>query len=326
MATTVTRDRLTLVETAKRTNPNGDLATIVEVLEESNPILEDAPMIEANGRDYHKIVRRLSNPTGTWRQLNKGVSPSVSNTIPITEGMGMLMELNESDKRLVDMSPNPTEYRMQEARSTIEGMSQNVAETMIYGNASVDTTEFDGFATRMATLNADGNVIGGGGTGSDLTSVYLVQWGVNKVTGIYPKGGSGNLGVKHTDNGITMLEDGDGYKYPGYQSLFEIDMGLSVNDSRCIARYANIEASGSNAFDEDILIRLINRMYLGGKGCTLYVSKELKTQMQIKLKDKSNVYYTAGKGNGLSGEEIMFFQGHPVKMVDQILDTETAIT
>ena len=323
---TITRSALTLVDLAKQKGPDGNLLTIAEILEESNPILEDMPMIEANGASYHKITRRLSLPAGTHRRLNQGVPNSVSSTLEVTEGLAMLEGYAEVDKALVDIAPNPAEFRMNEARAHIEGMSQTMAGVLFYGNAGTDPEQIDGLATRMGVLDSDGLVIGAGATTGDMTSVYAVQWGLGQVTGIYPKGAAASVGVTHTDKGQVTLQDANGYNYEGYRDHFQVRYGLAVHDTRCLARYANIQTSGeSYVFSEDELIRLLNRMKNGGRGATIYVNRTIKTQMEIALNKKSNVHFVSGRGNGLSGDEILYFRGHPVKMVDAILDTESVV-
>jgi len=96
-------------------------------------------------------------------------------------------------------------------------------------------------------------------------------------------------------------------------------------DVRAIARYANLEPTGTTTtFDEDELIRLINRM-VTGPGTRIYCGTEMLTQMQIRLKDKTNVYFTRDQGLDAGGP-VLRFNGFPVHKVQQILDTETAIS
>jgi len=150
--------QLTLVELAKRTH-NGNLLTIAEILEESNPILKDAPFIEGNDQFSHRIVRRSALPTGTYRRINEGVGKSASSTVNVTEGLAMLEIYSEVDKVLIDTAPNPKQARMDEAKAFIEGLSQQIADAIIYGNSSTDPEQIDGLATRMATIDTNGNVI-----------------------------------------------------------------------------------------------------------------------------------------------------------------------
>ncbi len=65
-----------------------------------------------------------------------------------------------------------------------------------------------------------------------------------------------------------------------------------------------------------------------GAGTRIYCNETIKTQMEIMLKDKTNVNYTADKGDGLGGEPMLKFRGIPVRKIDSaiLLDTETAIS
>lgn len=325
--------QLTLLELAKRTDPNGDTAAIVESLTKENEILQDCPWLEANDVWSHKTVRRTTLPAGSWRKLNSGVATEVSKTQEVIEGIGMLESYAEVDKALADSANNPQSFRNTENQAFIEGMGQTLALGMIYGtlNGTAIVTGapagpecFDGLAARMPSLAATTNVIGQGGTGSDLTSIFIVQWGPTKVHMIYPRGHK-TLGVEHRDLGEHTNTDASSLKWQIYRDWFGMKAGMVVRDDRCIARLANIEDSGtSNTFDEDNLITLLNRMPGSGAGAKLYVNDTVQTQMEIKLKDKANVNFTPG--NGLGGEPIVRFRGCAVRKVDAIAITEAALT
>lgn len=319
-------NKLTLVELANRLDPKGELAAICEVLAEDNEILTDMVWIESNDVFSHRYTRRAQLPSATWRKLNYGVAKASSKTVPGTETIGMLEVYAECDKVLADAAPNPRQFRMDEAAAFLEGMSQQLAASVIYGNNAADPEKIKGIATRLNALAAANNVIGSGGTGSDLTSIYIVQWGAKKVYAVYPKG-STSLGITHKDLGEVTLEDANGGLYQGYRDHFQAKIGLVVENPKCYARLANIESTGtSNIFDEDNLIKLLNRMPNSGAGAVLYVNTTVKTQMQILLKDKTNVNYTADSGEGLAGVPVLKFQGCPVRKVDQITITEDAIS
>jgi hypothetical protein len=325
MATITTYKQLTLPEIANRIDPKGNLATIAEVLAQENEILYDAPMIEANDIFHHTSVQRDSLPTGTFRQLNRGVLPEASTTQDVVDTMGILETFAEADCDLVDAAPNPKQVRSDEGKAFLEGMAQTMAATLMYGNKGTDPEEFDGLAVRMASLAATTNVIGAGGTGSDLTSMYIVQWGVNTAHFIYPRGSK--AGLVHNDLGKETKVDSSGRMHRVYRDQYQWKLGLVVKHPKAIARYANIETnSASNSFNEDHLIRLLTRMPKRGKGATIYCGIEMFAEMRIRLKDKSNVYFEPGRGEGLAGEPVMYFDGRPIRAVEQILLTEAALT
>ena len=325
MATHNAYRQLTLVELAKRKDPDGNLATIAEVLAEDNEILQDAIWQPSNDTFSYKVVRRSSLPTGSWRKFNEGVSIEASRTVEELETIGMLETFARNDVDLIKGFPNPTKARMDEAISFLEGMGQTLAETMVYGNASTTPETFTGLAPRMDALATTTNVLDSGGSGSDLTSIFVIMWAPNKVFMTYPKGDP-NIGIRHEDLGIETVEPSAGTLYRAYVDHFQIKAGMVVKDPRCIGRISNIETTGtSNTFDEDDIIRLLNRMPGRGKGAKIYVNDTVLTQMEIRLKDKNNVNYVPGKGEGLVGEPAMYFRSNPIRLVDQILITEAAL-
>jgi hypothetical protein len=318
---TVSPSGLTLAELANRIDPNGNTSMIAEVLDETNEILVDPVFLAANDTYTNRITRRLSQPTGTWRGINQGVDREVSKTITVNEKIGILQARSANDIELIDAAPDPDAARNTEARPFIEGLGQNFAETMIYGNASVTPLEFTGLAPRLSSLGT--YVLGNSGTGDDLSSIYVVMWEENKTFMCYPRSGVANLGIEHMDRNQQTVEDADGKEYEAYVDIFTIKAGLCVKDDRTIGRIANIETSGtSNIFDEDPLIRLLDIMPAGPK--VIYTNQTIKSQMRIVLKDKSNLIWSPDEA--LSGRKVMFFDGHPVRMVDQILNTESALT
>lgn len=326
MAVQTASAQMTLLELAKRTDPDGEIASIVEVLTEENEILADIPFMEANDRSSHKITRRTTQPSGSWRKINSGVAAEASKTQEVREGIGMLETYSEVDVALAKLSGDENSFRNTEAMAFMEGLSQTWASALIYGNQTTNPERFDGLATRMPSLAATTNVIGQGGTGSDLTSIYIVNWGLTKVHGIYPQGHK-SMGIQHRNLGEETKVNASNLMYQVYRDWFGIKTGLVVRDPRCLARLANIEDDGnSNLFSEDNLITLMNRMPKSGAGAKLYVNDTVQTQMEIRLKDKSNVYYTAASGEGLAGVPILRFRGSPVRKVDKIKITEAALT
>jgi len=321
---------ITLVELAHRKDPSGNLATIAEVLAENSTIMQDAPWTEANDTYSHKIVRRSSLPSGTWRTLNKGVTVESSQTREFTEGIGMLEAYAETDVEIVNAAPNPAAFRMQEASAFMEGMAQTFSDAFFYGNSNTDPEKFSGLDVRTNALAATTNVIGAGGTGSDLTSIYIVQWGLNEVFMVYPKGST--VGLSHQDMGEVTVTSATSTRpqtaqYQAYRDHFQMKAGLVLKNPWSIARLANIESTGtSNIFDEDDVITLCNRMPREGAGSVLYVNATVKTQMEIALKDKANVNYTADSGEGLAGVPMLRFRGMPIRKNDSITITESALT
>lgn len=306
---------------------NGQLQYVAEVLTNENALLNDIPFAEANEIFGHRINRRTSKPAGSWRKLNEGVSVEKGTTAPDYEGIGQLEAFSELDAALVDNAPDPAAYRAIEDRPFIEGLRDTMATALFYGSTSVTPEKIDGLSARVTSLsstsaNGVANVIGASGTGSDVTSIWVVQWGRGKVYGIYPRGSQGGLGME--DLGRVRLTDGSGNPYVGYSTHYMWKIGLVVEDDRCIQRIANIETSGtSNIFDEDDLITALNRLPDQGRGAVIYCNRTIKTQIDINAKDKSNVNYTLSE---LYGRPVTNFWGVPIRQCDALVNTETALS
>src|SRR5690606_10850438 len=200
----------TLLDLAKRSDPDGRIATIVEMLNETNEILDDMTWIEGNLVTGHRTTIRTGLPTPTWRKLYGGVQPTKSTTAQITDNTGMLEAYAEVDKALADLNGNTAEFRLSEDRPHIEAMSQEIADTIFYGNEGVEPEAFTGLSPRFNDLNAEngGNIIDAKGTGSDNASIWLLVWSPNTVHGIVPKGSQ--AGLQMTDKGQVTIEDVDG--------------------------------------------------------------------------------------------------------------------
>lgn len=319
MATMSAYDKLTLLSYASRM-ADGNLLAIAEILARSNPILNQIPFREANGGDVEKIARRITLPTGQFRSINQGISSESSQTAQVIEPTAMLEARSKIDVKLVDGATDPQGYRESEDVAFIEGLGQTAAATLFYGNRDTDDTQFTGFAPRYNALS-DANVFGTGGSGSDLTSIYVVKWGINYAYGIFPRGSK--AGLEMTDLGEMTVMDANSKEFQAYVSLFEWTMGLAVKDPRAIKRICNIETAGSsNTFDDDLLIRALNETPGDKSGLKIYVNSTIKTQMDIYAKDKTNVSYGFDQ---IGGVDVTTFKGIEVVQCDGIVDTEEAV-
>lgn len=322
--------KYSLAEQAKRIDPDGKLANIVEVLNrETGMVLEEAPWMQSNDIWVNKTTRRGSLPSGTWRKLNSGVATEVSRVTEVLDTIGMLETYAEHDQAYIDSMPDKQVARMQESNAFIEGLGQTLATTFLYGNTDADPDQFHGLQPRLSTVDAE-FIINAGGSGNDNTSIYVVTWGPTEVYFIYPKN-MDNMGIVHEDLGKVTITDAttsapNSSQFEGYRDHFVVRCGLAVKHPKCIGRVANIEVTGTdNIFDEDDLITLLNEMKTG-ENTRIYCNQTIMTQAQIKLKDKLNVNWSVEEG--LGGRKFMHFQGIPVRKIDKdiLLNTETTIS
>jgi hypothetical protein len=238
--TTLSVANPTLLDLAKRTDPDGSIATIVELLSQNNEILDDMTWVEGNLPTGHRTTVRTGLPAPTWRKLYGGVQPTKSTTAQVTDNTGMLEAYAEVDKALADLNGNTASFRLSEDMAHIEGMSQEMADTLMYGNEGSEPEAFTGLSPRYNLLSAANaeNIIDAGGTGTDNASIWLVVWSPNTVHGIIPKGST--AGLKREDKGQVTIEnvDGAGGRMEAYRTHYRWDSGLSssrtwVRDAPC---------------------------------------------------------------------------------------------
>ncbi len=235
----------TLADLAKVTDPDGSIADVVEILNATNEILTDMSWMEGNLTTGHRSSIRSGLPTPTWRKLYGGVQPTKSRAVQVTDNCGMMEDYAEVDAALVGMAGDPAAFRLQEDRPHIEGMNQEFASTLFYGDESTAPEEFTGLAPRYnSTSAANGdNIIDGAGSGSDNASIWLICWSPQTIHGIIPKGSK--AGIQQRDLGEVTIEDADGSngRMQAFRTHYRWDVGLTVRDWRYAVRIANIDRS-----------------------------------------------------------------------------------
>lgn len=324
---------LTLIDHAKRMDPSGKTATIVELLAQTNSILMDMLWVEGNLPTGTRTTVRTGLPTVYWRQFNEGVATSKSTTAQFDEQCGMLEAYSEVDEDLASLAGDLGAFRLSEAQSFLEAMSQELAQTVFYGNSGTAPKEFNGLSTRYAltSLPSGQNIVLGGGSGSDNSSIWLVVWGSNTVHGVFPKGSM--AGLKHKDLGLCTVETVSGVagsRMQAYREHFQWKAGLAVRDWRYAVRIANIDISAlvakSSAADlEDVLAKAYHRIpNISGGKAALYMNRTVFQMLDIQRRDDVQ---TGGqlKYENVDGVIRPHYRGIPIGLCDALLETEATV-
>lgn len=329
---TLSSNALTLADWAKRKDPDGKVAAIVEMLSQTNEMLDDMLFVEGNLPTGHRTTVRTGLPATAWRLLNQGVQPSKSTTAQIDEACGILEAWCEVDKELADLNGNTSAFRLSEAQAFIESMNQEMQQTILYGNGSTAPEEFTGLSPRYSSLSAANaqNIVDAGGTGSDNSSIWLVCWGAQSVHGIFPKGSM--AGLEHNNYGEVTVETTAGIagtRLRAYQDQWIWRAGIALRDWRYAVRIANIDISNlvakSSAADLiDLLIKAIHRMPSLNMGrCAFYMNRTCMQMLDIQKRDDAAA---AGMSYAEADGKIVYsFRGIPIRKVDQLLETESQI-
>jgi hypothetical protein len=323
---------LTLADWAKRLDPDGKVPTIVELLSQKNEILDDMVWREGNLPTGHRLTVRTGLPAVAWRLLNQGVIPSKSTTAQIDEQTGMLEAWSEVDKDLAILNGNVAAFRLSEARAFIEAMSQEFARVLFYGNSGLTPEQFTGLSVRYGASGAANtdNVIKAGGTGADNASIWLVAWGEDTVTGIFPKGSK--AGLIHEDYGEVTAEvvaGLPGARMRALQERFQWKGGIALKDWRYVVRICNIDVSDLNAANVKTLINAMETAVetipdnLGRP--VFYMNRTMRRFLRREVRE------SVGSGGGLTfenvfGKRTLMFGDVPIKRADALLNTEALVS
>ncbi len=331
---TLTNNVATLADWAKRLDPDGKVPTIIELLNQTNEILDDMLFMEGNLPTGHRTTVRTGLPSVAWRLLNGGVTPSKSTTAQLDEACGMLEAYAEIDKDLAELNGNTAEYRLSEAQAFIEAMNQEMASTLFYGNSGLAAEEFTGLAPRYSSLTAANgqNIINAGGIGADNSSIWLIVWGGNTVHGIFPK--ASKAGIIHEDLGLVTVETANGIggaRMRAYRDHWQWKTGVALRDWRFAVRIANIDISSLIADETGATVKLITYMLkaihripsLKMGRPAFYVNRTVAEMLDIQASNKSNVYLTPGKEEG---QPKVSLRGIPIRTCDALLETEAQVT
>ena len=317
MPTLNMNDQMTALEIVKRANAP-DPFHIIELMGLTNEMLLDVPAHEANNGVINVTLQRSIRPMGEHRVYNQGVGKAATQTSIVHDRIAMMGEYSAVDAAMLKHSGNIKAARMSEATAIIKGMGLTQAETLVYGDGD-KPEEFDGLMKRYNSLS-NKNVVDAGGTGNDLTSIFIISLGPDLFHFIYPKG-STSVGVSREDLGLAHIPDPkDPTKtYPVYRDYFEAQYGIAVRAPEAVKRIANIPKNISGDDLVDILIDTRYRMPQGAATYVMYSNIEMLIKLDKAARDKGNVVYTAADP---WGKPITYVRDLRCRRMDVILSTE----
>ena len=340
----------TLADLARHSDDGGKVMAVTEILNETNEILDDMAWKVGNLPTGERTTLRTALPTPTWRSFNEFVTPSKAGTTQKTFNCGMLEAFAEIDCALADLNGNTAAFRMSEDRAHIEGMSQEMANTIFYGDEDSNPDRFTGltpYYNSLTSQNNSDNVIDGtaclGGTtgaGRHLQSVWLVNWG-DAISGIVPKGSSAGISVndlgKKLIQGVSSTSsarNADPGRMMAYVTHYRWDAGLALRDWRNVVRLCNVPVNNGVANITDVtpsFTTLPELMYqaiaripnMSGGRPVFYMSRPMLMVLQqvcSRLVSESSLAF-----ENVGGKMTTSFQGIPIKRVDALAGDETIV-
>lgn len=333
--------RPTLLDHA-RSFSDGKILSVANIIQQYNEIVDDIPMFEANQATGHVMGIQTSKPAPSFRQLNEGVVPTKATRGQLSEGIAIMENRNQIDVKLASLNGATAAFRMSQDKPMIEGFGDQLATSLISGDAALNPAQFNGFYSRYfslgSTYTTSAQIIDGGGTGSDNTSMVLVDWGENKVYGIYPKGSK--AGLDYQDLGVQQIttDSTTGARLSVYESLMTWSFGLAVQDYRRVVRICNIDVSNvltagdtsdTSANLEKLMIRALGKLPPGTVNPVFYCNETIQTMLAYKIYNKgaSLVSWREIKNSPVfRPNPVLHFQNVPVRRIDSIGIAEATIT
>lgn len=84
---------VTLADYAKKLDPNGSIAPVVELLNQTNEILQDILWKEGNLPTGHRVTVRTGLPAVYWRMANQGIPSSKATSAQVDEACAVCYEV-----------------------------------------------------------------------------------------------------------------------------------------------------------------------------------------------------------------------------------------
>jgi len=339
---------LTLLDWAKRTDPDGSAPIIANLLSQTNEILQDATYVQGNLPTGHRVTISTGLPQVYYRALNEGIPTSKATTAQVDESCAILEARSEVDIDLAMLNGNSAEFRMGEARMFIEAMNQKMASALFYGNPANDPKEFLGLASRYSNTaagNGQNVILAGGGTDATQTSVYLVCWSDQTCFCPFPKGS--NAGLLQEDLGRQTSFDagGTGKRMEVMAERFQWKSGLVVKDWRYAVRIANIETNSAdtgainkldgynapNAVTNQLhkMAQAIARIPNTAMGrCAFYMNRTVFTGlMRLAMESSANALSISDAASQFgTNQSMLSFMGIPIRQCDALINTEAVVS
>ncbi|MEQ1653121.1 MAG: major capsid protein, partial [Hyphomicrobium sp.] len=214
-----------------------------------------------------------------------------------------------------------------------------------------DPSAFMGLAPFYNTVNTAtaqnaANVIDGGGVGNSNSSLWLVGWGPDTIFALFPEGSQAGLTMEDKGD-VTPGFDSVGNRFEAFTSYFSQQAGLCPKDWRYAVRMANLDTTnaglaGPTAPDLFAMmskaLMLFPKLTKNTSGITktdapddtatgvrpvFYANRTVRYYMDIQAIRDRNVLLGP---TDYAGQPIENFRGIPIKIVDQILNSEARVT
>lgn len=338
---TLVQNHLGLIDLFKRQDKKGNVIDVLQILNQAQEVTKDIPWMECNQGVGHLHAIQSGLGSVSWGALYEGIAQSKSDVQQVTDTTGFVEAACSVDVRLLDLAGgNRGAVRISESKPKIEKMGQECATALFYHDPANNIRYPKGLGARygsLATSGAGNQIVDGGGTGSDNTSIWMVTWGENSVFGLYPEGTS--AGLKQEDKGQQRVLDPAGNAYYVEEEEFRWHMGFGVKDYRMVSRIANVDISDIAAGTVDLYglmrkayyklhsrrIGKIDNQVSPGRTVIYCNTDVLEALDGLATNSGSSDNYTRLRPMEIEGEEVDTYRKIPIRETDALVNTEARV-
>lgn len=270
----------TLRDVAARMDKSGEKfnSDMINLIYETNPLLQDMPVVEANDGSSNITTYRVALPSAQFTGYREGVKPSKGGVTSVRNTAAHMDAIIEMSQREWDEAPDKNAFLADAALDQIEAMNQKQAHEMLYGSLAKNVRGYNGFfahqekcgfsigGTVIETdhkkpsyyiFNAGGNFTLGSldaygratsitpqavsdMSATNLRSIGLVGLGTRTIRGFYPRGTTAGIKKGQWKEHDTLIDENGG-KYEGCSQFLSWDFGLDIRDWRYAGWIRNLD-------------------------------------------------------------------------------------
>ena len=274
MATILSSQAMNLVEAQKREGYKDSAAFLGELLKR-NDLLQFAPWLASSDGAFHKSLQATRLGTGAFTKPN-GPVPIISSSSDLKiEPVAFYQADSTVDDTILKTAKNKGKVRDSEDIANLQGFTDDWIYQLIYGVN--DKEGFKGLAERRAALDQK-YVWGEGGTGSDLSSIWLFEFGERGFNFRYPEGTQ--PGISSNDRGLMRVptQAADGFMW-SWLRHYEIAAGMEIKNAKALLRLANIE-SGASTLTAANWIKMKNQLPNVGREAMGFCNRTIHARMR----------------------------------------------
>lgn len=310
MATFISSDHMTLSQALEYMRYDGSLAFVRE-LEKRSRLMQMMPWYQTSDGAVHKGAKATALPEGRFGAINKAVPAGYGATTEYTESIGVYELASFVDTRLLEgrSTEQARTIRAANDRLQLMGFVQGLAKEIIT-NPGTDADAVTGLLPRRGSTSIP-QVVDMGGTGSDLGSILFIRFGEDGVNCRYPSASAPNFTLR--DLGVVQSSqfDDDGTfvgTYPAMETLARCYYTVDIADDDALVRVVNVPTKTAlSAANVQQLVDVVNVTLDNlGAGYVAFAPKQIISQFQKYLLDKSNVYFSQRQVEGMGAPVELF--------------------